>query len=49
MNIYKPYTIQKSGDDNVDTLNITKEINQQIEKMIIENPTQWIWSHNRWK
>ena len=19
------------------------------EKMIIENPTQWLWSHNRWK
>ena len=21
----------------------------KIEKMIIKNPTQWIWSHNRWK
>ena len=20
-----------------------------IEKMIIKNPKQWIWSHNRWK
>ena len=25
------------------------KINQIIEKMIVKNPTQWIWSHNRWK
>ena len=25
------------------------KINQIIEKMIIKNPKQWIWSHNRWK
>ena len=24
-------------------------INKILEKMIVENPTQWIWSHNRWK
>jgi ribosomal protein L30/L7E len=26
-----------------------RKINQVIEKMIINNPKQWIWSHNRWK
>jgi len=29
--------------------NITLELNQLLEKMIIKNPNQWIWSHNRWK
>ncbi len=29
--------------------NITFELNQLLEKMIIRNPNQWIWSHNRWK
>ena len=29
--------------------NITLELNQLLEKMIIRNPYQWIWSHNRWK
>ena len=29
--------------------NITLELNQMLEKMIIKNPHQWIWSHNRWK
>ena len=29
--------------------NITLKINEIIEKMIVENPDQWLWSHNRWK
>ncbi len=29
--------------------NITKELNKILEKMIIKNPGEWIWSHNRWK
>ena len=29
--------------------NITLKLNQIFEKMIIKNPDQWIWSHNRWK
>ncbi len=28
---------------------ITDELNKTLEKMIIEKPDQWIWSHNRWK
>ncbi len=28
---------------------ITDELNVELEKMIIQNPEQWIWSHNRWK
>jgi KDO2-lipid IV(A) lauroyltransferase len=49
MTICEPYAIQKTGNDDEDTKNITLKINQIIEKMIIKNPTQWIWSHNRWK
>ena len=30
-------------------LELTKELNNIIEKMIIKNPNQWIWTHNRWK
>ena len=29
--------------------NITQKLNQILEKMILKNPDQWIWSHNRWK
>ena len=49
MTIHEPYKIQKTGNDEEDSKNITIRINQIIEKMIIKNPKQWIWSHNRWK
>ena len=49
MTIHEPYKIEKTGNDEEDTKNITLKINQIIEKMIITNPKQWIWSHNRWK
>ena len=28
---------------------ITDELNTILEKMILQKPEQWIWSHNRWK
>ena len=28
---------------------ITNDLNLIIEKMILKNPEQWIWTHNRWK
>ena len=31
------------------TENITLKLNQLLENMIVRNPNQWIWSHNRWK
>ena len=30
-------------------IDLTKELNNVLEKMIIKNPNQWIWTHNRWK
>ena len=30
-------------------LELTKELNRVLEKMIVRNPNQWIWTHNRWK
>ena len=29
--------------------NITDELNIILERMIMNKPSQWIWSHNRWK
>jgi KDO2-lipid IV(A) lauroyltransferase len=28
---------------------ISLELNKILEKMILKNPDQWIWSHDRWK
>ena len=30
-------------------IELTKELNNILEKMIKKNPSQWIWTHNRWK
>ena len=49
MTIHEPYKIEKTGNNEEDTKNITLKINQILEKIIIKNPKQWIWSHNRWK
>ena len=36
-------------DDNLSHKQITSELNKVLEKMILKNPDQWIWSHDRWK
>ena len=49
MVIHKPYEITKTGVYEEDLKKNSLEINQSIEKMIVKNPYQWIWTHNRWK
>ena len=36
-------------DDKLSLKQITLELNKILEKMILKNPDQWIWSHDRWK
>ena len=36
-------------NENESEESITLKLNKIIEEMIISNPDQWIWSHNRWK
>ena len=45
MEIYKPIDFSK----NKDKLFITNKLNRILENMIIKNPNQWIWTHDRWK
>ena len=35
--------------ENTDEDSISLKLNQWLEKKIKKNPTQWIWSHDRWK
>ena len=42
---YKPINQEKFKDK----IDLTKALNEVLEKMIIKNPYQWIWTHNRWK
>ena len=45
LTIHKP--IDYRVDDTIE--NITLKLNALLEEMILKNPDQWIWSHNRWK
>jgi len=38
-----------NSDDFKNKLELTKELNRVLEKMITKNPNQWIWTHDRWK
>ena len=50
---FNNFTIQfyeeiKSSDFK-NKLEMTKKLNNFLESLIIKNPYQWIWTHNRWK
>ena len=36
-------------NENTSIEEITLDLNKWLEKMILANPDQWIWSHDRWK
>ncbi len=42
---YNPMEFEKSETIN----SITYKLNKVLEEMILKNPDQWIWTHNRWK
>ncbi len=45
LTIHKPLEYK-----TVDTIeSITLDLNKILEEMILKNPDQWIWSHDRWK
>ena len=39
--------VKFSKDESIDK--ITLKLNKILEKMIMTNPDQWIWTHGRWK
>ena len=45
MSVNKPIIFEKE----LSLENITQKLNQILENMVLKNPEQWIWSHNRWK
>ena len=45
LTVYEPMVY--SNNESIES--ITQNLNQLLEKLILKNPDQWIWSHNRWK
>ena len=47
---FKLYIKKPVQFDNQFTIeDITLKLNEILEEMILKNPDQWIWSHDRWK
>ena len=49
MEVSQPIEVNKTKNLDEDKKKITIQINKVIEKMLLKNPTQWVWTHNRWK
>ena len=45
MTVHKP--IYFSNEQTIE--DITSQLNEILEKMVLSDPNYWIWSHNRWK
>lgn len=46
---HEAITLQDSGDPKTDALVNTQKFSDVYERVIRENPRQWIWMHSRWK
>jgi KDO2-lipid IV(A) lauroyltransferase len=49
MEILEPISITSKENSDKNKIQISLSINRVLEKMILRNPSQWIWTHNRWK
>lgn len=47
--ISKPFDIIQTGNRKEELLLNTEQFHKQVEQLIKEYPTQWVWMHERWK
>ncbi len=46
--VYPPIEFAPTDDHNRDVLHLTTKINEVIEGMVRQRPSQWLWIHRRW-
>ena len=46
--IFEPMHFEDTGDTDGDLLRFTEKMTRLLEKIILENPTQWLWFQKRW-
>ena len=46
MDVLPPLNLDINKENEI---TISEKINKKIENIILKNPSQWIWTHNRWK
>ena len=46
--IFEPMYFENTGDADGDLFRFTEKMTRLLEKIILENPTQWLWFQKRW-
>ena len=49
MEVHEPIQTKYLINSEKNILEITLRLNKILEEMILKDPKQWIWTHNRWK
>ena len=49
MEVYNPIKVYQKDDAEKNKIEISLELNKILESMVLRDPGQWIWTHNRWK
>ena len=49
MEVCSPISTANLDNSEKNKIDISLKLNGIIEEMILKNPGQWIWTHNRWK
>ena len=49
MEVYNPIKVYQKDDAEKNKIEISLELNKVLESMVLRDPGQWIWTHNRWK
>ena len=43
------FVVEMDSNEGKTIEEITQFLNTVLEQMIVKNPLQWIWTHDRWK
>jgi len=49
LQVSPPVTVELTGDEEADVLNLTAKLSRITEDKIRSYPDQWLWIHKRWK
>ena len=49
MELLAPINVLNMENNDVNKIEISLKLNEILEEMILRDPAQWIWTHNRWK
>jgi Kdo2-lipid IVA lauroyltransferase/acyltransferase len=49
LKVYPEVKAELTGDEESDIFALTQACSMATERMIQEDPTQWVWMHERWK